>query len=80
MTEYFMPKKIWIGKLLYLKLRYLPLDQPVFVACRVIDIRPDKRIAEVVTLAGDRSCFWEKYEDIFDCIEGPTIFYETKKK
>ncbi len=69
MTEYFRPSKIWVGKLCY-------VDATIggsihFVPCRIASIRGDG--VEVVV---EHDCVFVSTFNIFDRIDGPTIFHD----
>lgn len=60
MYSYQTPEVIWPGQLLWFDAG----ERLNFVAVEVLDVS-EKRLVEIVCLAGDRSTFWVKPNELF---------------
>lgn len=76
MSEYFRPSKIWRGKLCYVELRETDGQRKVMAACRITTVFAGGVRVEVVLVGGDSTVVFADILNIYDCIDGPTDFYD----
>lgn len=74
MSEYFVPKELWCGKICYVFMETSLPNKGIWLLCRILKYRSVTKMVEI-EMFGTHECVRVSVNDLYDKMEGYSSFF-----